>query len=289
MKRFRFLSSVVAIIVLGAAASATPVRLRCEYLENPLAIDVGAPHLSWQSDNLERNWRQAAYEVLVASSAESLRAGKADVWDSGKIESSESVGVVYRGPALGSRKTYYWKVQVWDAAGNASESTAAAWWEMGLLHPGDWKAKWIHWKNLEDDADRQGIRWIWVPGQDALAVVPKTVATFQVTVRLEEKPRDAVLLLATRGDVIAKVNDHEVDARSRWTTFDRRDIRDQMIAGENVIEVTVTAPEPPEFGPNAETKTATAALAALVKITRSNGSVMRLPTNEHWKDRKSVV
>jgi alpha-L-rhamnosidase len=154
---------------------------------------------------------------------------------------------------------------------------------MGLLHPTDWKAKWIRWKNPEDESDRQGIRWIWVPGQDALTVVPKTVATFQVSVKLSEKPRDAVLLLATRGDFVAKVNGQEVDAKSRWTTFDRRDISDQMVVGQNVIEISVIAPESREFGPNAVAKTATAALAALVKITRSNGTTTRFPTNAHWK------
>jgi len=285
VKRPRLLGVIIAIVVVASAASATPVHLRCEYLANPLGIDAATPHLSWQSDNTERNWNQAVYEVWVASSNENLKAGKADVWDSGKVDSSESVGIAYRGPALESRKRYYWKVQVWDAAGHTYESVDAAWWEMGLLHPVDWKAKWIHWRNPEDDADRRGIRWIWVPGQDALAVVPKTTATFQVTVQLAEKARDAVLLLATRGDFVAKVNGHEVDAKSRWTTFDRRDISDHMVVGKNVIEVTVTAPKPPDFGPKSGAKTTTAALAALVKITRSNGSVMRFPTNALWKAR----
>ena len=102
MKRFRLLSVIMAVVVLGSPVSATPVRLRCEYLENPLGIDVAAPHFSWQSDSTERNWRQTAYEILVGSSDEDLRAGKADIWDSGKVESAESVGIVYRGPALES-------------------------------------------------------------------------------------------------------------------------------------------------------------------------------------------
>jgi len=276
---------LIAIIVLASAAAATPVHLRCEYLENPLGIDAESPHLSWQSDNTERNWRQAAYQVLVASNDESLRAGKADVWDSGKVDSAESVGIVYRGPGLESRKSYHWKVRVWDAAGQVSESMEGAWWEMGLLHATDWKAKWIHWKNPQDEADRQRIRWIWVPGQDALAVVPKTAATFRVTVNLSENPRNAVLLLATRGDFVAKVNGHEVDAKSRWTTFDRRDISEQLVAGKNEIEVTVTAPAFPEYGPNAGAKTTIAALAALVKITRSDGSVVRFPTAREWEAR----
>ena len=283
MRRFKLLSLIFAIVILSASASATPVRLRCEYLENPLGIDAAMPHLSWQSDSAARNWKQTAYQVVVASSGENLQVGKADIWDSGKIDSSESVGIAYRGPALESRKRYYWKVRTWDAEGQAEESKDAAWWEMGLLHPSDWKAKWIRWRNSEGDADRRGIRWIWVPGQDALAVTPKTAATFQVTIKLSEKAREAVLLLATRGDVIAKVNGHEVDAKSRWTSFDRRDIGDQLTVGSNVIEVTVTAPDSPDYGPDAGAKTTIAALAALVKITRNDGTVMRLPTDEHWK------
>jgi alpha-L-rhamnosidase len=284
LKRFRLLSVIMAVVVLGFPVSATPVRLRCEYLENPLGIDVAAPHFSWQSDSTERNWRQTAYEILVGSSDEDLRAGKADIWDSGKVESAESVGIVYRGPALESRKRYYWKVRGWDAGGHVLESTEGAWWETGLLHTTDWKAKWIRWKNPEDESDRKGIRWIWVPGQDALSVVPKTAASFRVTFKLSEKPREAVLLLATRGDFVARVNGHEVDAKSRWSTFDRRDIEDQLVVGKNSIEVTVTAPEPRGFGSNSGgAKTSTAALAALVKITRLNGSTMRFPTNQHWK------
>jgi alpha-L-rhamnosidase len=269
--------------MLATAAYAKPVHLRCEFLENPLGIDVASPRLSWQSDSTERNWKQAAYEVVVTSSDESLRAGKADIWDSGKVDSAESVGIVYQGPALTSRRRYHWKVRVWDSGGQTTESTDEAWWEMGLLHPTDWKAKWIRWKNPEDDADRRGIRWIWIAGQDALAVVPKTAATFRVTVNLPEKAREAVLLLATRGDFVAKVNGQEVDVKSRWRTFDRRDIADELVEGKNDIEVTVTAPEPPQFGPSAGAKTTTAALAALVKITRANGAIIRFPTNASWE------
>jgi alpha-L-rhamnosidase len=281
VRDLRSLRAFFIIVALASGACAAPVHLRCEYLENPLGIDAAAPHLSWQSDNTERNWKQVAYEILVGSSDESLRSGKPDVWDSGKVDSGESVGIVYRGPALESRQRYYWKVRVWDAAGQVSESAEPSWWEMSLLHATDWKAKWIRWKNPEDEADRKGIRWIWVAGQDALTVTPNTAANFRVTVNLSEKVRGAVLLLATRGNFVAKVNGHEVEAKSRWSTFDRRDISDQLIVGKNLIEVTVTAAEP-ESG---ETKTAKAALGALVKITRSDGSTMRFPTDEKWEAR----
>src|ERR1700722_97033 len=110
LKRIPFFRAMVATLILVEAAAAAPVRLRTEYLENPPGIDMPTPHLSWQSDGSERNWKQTAYQVLVASRAELLSPGRADVWDSGKIDSDESVGIAYHGPPLESRHRYFWKV-----------------------------------------------------------------------------------------------------------------------------------------------------------------------------------
>src|ERR1700733_4374184 len=184
--------SVFIVIMFTSAAFAAPLHLRCEYLENPLGIDKVSPHLSWQSDNTERDWKQSAYEILVASSTKLLRAGKVDIWDSGKTISAESVGIVYRGPALESRQRYYWKVRVWDAGGEVAESAETAWWEIGLLHATDWKAKWISLKG-SDDEERHSIRWIWLAGQNAWVVPSETAATFRITVNLLELPQDAFL------------------------------------------------------------------------------------------------
>ena len=280
MERSTLWIVAIAIVFLTAVSSATPVHLRCEYLENPLGIDAVSPHLSWQSDNTERDWKQAAYEILVASSDGNLQAGKADIWDSGKVNSAESVGIAYHGPALESRKRYHWKVRVWDAAGEVSDS-APAWWEMGLLRATDWKAQWIRWQNPEDDADRRGIHWIWVRDQNALAVVPKTAASFRLHFKLAAKARDAVLAFATRGDFVATVNGHEVDAKSRWSTFEWRDVSDQLVVGSNSVEITVTAPPSPDDGAGANTTIA--GLAALVKITRSDGPILRFPSDAAWQ------
>jgi alpha-L-rhamnosidase len=248
-----------------------------------LGIDASTPHLSWQSDNNERNWKQSAYQILVASSSDLLRSGHGDVWDSGNVISDESVGIAYNGPALESRKRYYWKVRVWDAAGNPADSTEDAWWEMGLLRAEDWRAKWITLKNPEEDADRKNIRWIWVKGRDALAEVPQSSARFRMSVKLSGKPSAAVLVLAVRGDYTARVNGHEVGKKHEWGTFDCRDIVDELKSGNNDVEIQVTAPDVPQFGPNAGSKTTKAALAALVKITRADGSIVRITSSEKWR------
>lgn len=282
MKTRTLLEMLVAIASLVATASATPVHLRCEYRENPLGIDAPAPHLSWQSDSTERNWKQAAYEVLVSSGRDRLQSGHADVWDTGKIDSDESVGIPYQGPSLESRKRYYWKVRVWDTAGRVSDSTDEAWWEMGLLQPGDWKAKWINWNNPEDRADRAAIRWIWVPGQDALAATPSTKVQFQTNLNLTRKPQEASLFIAVHGAYNAKVNGQEVGSKSRWDAFDRRDISSELVIGKNLIEVEVTTPPSPEYGPNQGTKVTTGGFAALIKLTNPDGSIVRNGTGSDW-------
>src|ERR1700761_5505226 len=92
--------SLAPLMLLAAVAHSKPVHLRCEYLQNPLGIDALQPNLSWQSDNTERNWRQTAYQILVAGTPEALHSGKADIWNSGKQVSDASVGIPYTGPPL---------------------------------------------------------------------------------------------------------------------------------------------------------------------------------------------
>jgi alpha-L-rhamnosidase len=86
---------------------------------------------------------QKAYQILVASSEEKLKAGEGDLWDSGKVASDQSAQIPYQGQTLSSRQHCYWKVRVWDKNGEASGYSDPATWEMGLLSPSDWKATWI--------------------------------------------------------------------------------------------------------------------------------------------------
>jgi alpha-L-rhamnosidase len=121
----------------------TVADLRCEYLVNPTGIDVTAPRLSWILASGRRGCVQNAYQVLVASSAETLEANKGDLWNSGKVKSDQSNQIVYEGKPLKSRMRCYWKVRVWDNSGRVSDFSEPAAWTMGLLEPGDWRAKWI--------------------------------------------------------------------------------------------------------------------------------------------------
>ena len=139
------LASILIFNALGLSADAAAKigRMRCEQAINPIGIGTTAPRLDWIIESTDRGQMQSAYQVLVSSRKENLEAGKADVWNSGKVKSGESTNVVYGGKPLRSRTRYWWKVRIWDKNGKPSPYSRAAFWEMGLLKSQDWKAKWI--------------------------------------------------------------------------------------------------------------------------------------------------
>jgi len=146
---------LMALLVMGsmagmarAAGDLVAGRLRCEYLTNPLGLDVAKPRLSWVLEDADRKSeaegqkseprgrKQAAYQILVASTAQLLAQNQGDLWDSGKVVTDQSGQIEYGGKPLASRQQGFWKVGVWTGA-IASEAKAtwsqAAMWEMGLL------------------------------------------------------------------------------------------------------------------------------------------------------------
>ncbi|MBZ5562838.1 MAG: family 78 glycoside hydrolase catalytic domain, partial [Acidobacteriia bacterium] len=127
----------------GAEGPSAPVNLRCEYLSNPLGIDVRQPRFAWVLEHSERGQKQSAYQVLVATRPALLDQDKGDAWDSGKTESDDSTQVAYNGKPLESGRTYYWKVRYWDRDGHASPYSAPAHFEMGFLSAEEWKGQWI--------------------------------------------------------------------------------------------------------------------------------------------------
>jgi len=130
--------------VLAAAGSLTvaspngllrAVHLRCEYLTDPLGIDVARPRLSWRC---VAGPRQAAYRIRAGSAP-----GAADLWDSDVVPASTSLQIPYGGGALVSRQQIFWSVRLHDDSGRPGPWSPAARWTMGLLAPADWQARWI--------------------------------------------------------------------------------------------------------------------------------------------------
>ena len=120
-----------------------PVRLRCDYAENPLGVDSPPPRLFWQLAGNERGQLQTAYEILAASTPEMLAQDKGDLWDSGRAKSGETIEIPYAGKSLKSSQPVFWKVRVWDKSKKISDWSQPASWTMGILSEADWQARWI--------------------------------------------------------------------------------------------------------------------------------------------------
>ncbi|RLD09759.1 MAG: alpha-L-rhamnosidase [Chlamydiae bacterium] len=131
--------------------------LKCEYTVDPLAIDCKRPRLSWNvaaNNPASRGKSQSAYRILVASAKEFLTKNKGDIWDSGKIISSDSTAIVYSGKKLQSFKKYYWKVKLWDENNKQGGWSYPASWSVGMLKKSDWTAEWICSLDLPEKTSR---------------------------------------------------------------------------------------------------------------------------------------
>jgi alpha-L-rhamnosidase len=139
------LSLHLFLLTLVLNAGLIPGNLVCENLHNPMVVDIPVPRLSWINSPAEnvRGQVQTAWEIRVAGTREKLQAGNADLWNSGKVISNESVNITYGGKPLSSRQDCWWQVRVWDREDSVSEWSEPAFWSMGILDSSQWIAQWI--------------------------------------------------------------------------------------------------------------------------------------------------
>lgn len=113
-----------------------------EGFKNPLGFYNAAPTFSWKLPAIKNNKRQSAYHIVVATNKD-LLPNNADLWDSKKQESDQSVWVKYSGKKLQSRQKVYWQVKYWNQDDEDANWSDINYFELGLLSNSDWQAKWI--------------------------------------------------------------------------------------------------------------------------------------------------
>lgn len=231
---FATLLSAVVLLLAGSyaldaktAAVIKPYDLRCNYHSEPIGIDQTSPMLSWKIESNVNNILQTAYQILVSSSLEKLDNGEADLWDSGKVNSSQFTGIVYSGAELQSRCKYFWKVRIWTADDKVTEWSDAASFEMGLLHESDWWGGWIAYS----------------------AGMPGRILYYKATVAYGKKPvKEARIYIAGLGFYELEINhkkvgDHVLDPAqatySKTIYYATYDVSDCFTEEANTIVVAV--------------------------------------------------
>jgi alpha-L-rhamnosidase len=248
----RIAKSTAACLLLFAwsvaAQSAKPVKLECESLITPLGMDTAKPQLSWKMEDPRSGARQTAYQIQVASKAELLVGGKGEVWDSGRVESGNSQGVIYGGPAFEPSKRYYWRVLVWDKDGKPGAPSEPSWWETGLLQQENWKAKWIGYEEPELRQVREsGAEWITDTGGVAPKEATTTKHAFRFHFNLAKPVRRATLYATGQDTAGAWLNGKAVMEAAPlppwrqmpWKTYAIRDVSGELRTGQNVLAIEV--------------------------------------------------
>ena len=197
------------------------IRLTCEFLHNPLGIQTARPRFSWYSD--EPKGMQAGWRIRVAASEEDLRGGPL-LWDSGPVASGRCTAIPYEGVTLESRRRYWWRLTLSLAGEDEPLESAPAWFETGILSPGEWQADW-----MAAPAHTYGVTdW------------------FRRPFRLAAPPVSARLYISGIGYCEAFLNGEKIGDRlldPGWTDYRRRvlysvyDITPYLREGENVLGV----------------------------------------------------
>ena len=292
MRRLIVVISVAMVLVFSSCGismnnSIVVKELRCEYLVNPLGIDVVKPRLSWILESNQRGQKQNAYQILVAGSEENLKQDKGNLWDTGKVESDQSIHVIYNGEPLESHKRCYWKVRVWDKDGKVSGWSGPAMWSMGILTPEQWQGKWLgHTKTYGDKAEKinlqpltfKGSQWIWYPEGDPRVKVPACKRYFRRTFTLPEeaKVKYARILLSADNQFVLYVNGEQASESSGkasdWERPQEIDLTKRLIAGRNVLAIEAV-----------NTGASPAGVTGSLAVLLENGDQMTITTDGSWR------
>ena len=293
----RFLNSLAFFLAFLALATgptlalafenAAPAALQCEGMSEPLGIDIVHPRLSWQLQDSRRGALQTAYEIRVAGSADALAQDHADVWDSGRVDSDQSVNVPFGGPAVESRRRYYWQVRVWDSLGQPSPYSQPSWWEMGLLSPQDWKAKWITRDLPLERGDYESApKWIWAADDNALTNATPGKHDLRFHFSLAAKPKAATLFITAKDNLAAWVNGKQVlaespmgnfgRARDPWGSFRVIPVEKLLNAGANSVAAEAIVQKDHDRAPRA-------GFIALLRVEMADGKVQRFISGPEWK------
>lgn len=148
IKSLYMLLSLVAALLLSNCASNRDADLSVVPYDlsafiDPFDTDGFRPAFSWKTNAGSANWKQSAWQIVVAESEESLQSMESITWNSHKVRDGQQLFIPFDGEKLATGKKYFWKVRVWDNKDTPSDWSEASSFRIPLNYCKDWKGEWI--------------------------------------------------------------------------------------------------------------------------------------------------
>ncbi len=236
------------------------IDITCEYMDLPLAVTNPHPVFSWKLESEKANVYQKAYEIIVKNDDEI-------VWDSGVVNSSESIGISYEGTPLEPLSSYSYQIRVQNQDEEWMEGDIH-YFETSFASYEDWTAKWIEpdplpqlpvnplqqaekeWNDQVEAMMRGELTEFKLEG-DIMKALP--VEPYDPAVRMrkeftsKKEIQRARLYITSHGIYEAKINGKPVTdslLNPGFTTYDKRILFqtfpvEHLLSENNAIAVTV--------------------------------------------------
>ena len=258
-------------------------ELECEMLENPLGIDVVQPRLSWKIETNKSQVMQEAYHIMVASSREKLQNDEADLWDSEKVNSDQSINITYNGKELDSKDKAFWKVKIWTNKGE-SDWSETNFWSMGILTYAEWKStRWIGYNQL-------------FPGESVSQFSRLSARYVRKNLELEKPIKEAKIYLMGMGLYELYINGNQIGDQvlapvptdyTKNVKYNVFDVTEELSEGKNVIGTILGNGRyfamRQEYKPYKIKNFGFPKMAMQLVVEYEDGSSETIKTDESWK------
>lgn len=252
---------ILSPLFSGTAASA-PTGLLCQLMEHPetTVITDPAPKFGWIYEPSARDDRQTGYRIIVASSRVLANRGVGDIWDSGPVTNAASINVRYAGSPLQPGKSYFWRVQTRDSAGQFSS----------LSVPQEFRTAGELSSPPVVAPTTSGLKWIWYPGESDLKSARYFRKTFVVPAN--RGVAGAQFLLAVDNAFSLYVNGTPVGNGNQWKQFNLFTLGSLVRPGTNTVAIAATNLDAAEAG-----------LTGKLQYLGQDGSKSEMLVDETWR------
>lgn len=271
MKSIRLLILLLPLSGITLAQDIALYDLTCEHKRDPVGIETQHPRFSWKITSSGTDLMQSSYEIRVSSENKF----KNIIWQTGWVNSDESVLQSYAGQELKSATRYFWQVRIRDNKGKISKWSAPAFWETGLMKQNDWKAKWIE---IGSDTNR------YSPSPH-----------FRKEFNVDKNVASARVYVTSHGYYEFHLNGKKVGDQvltPGWTSYGKRlqyqvyDVTSQVVKGKNAIGAVLGDGwfrSTLGWGSNWAVYGKHLGLLAQLRIVFTDGTETIIATDETWK------